>query len=124
MNRRTFFALATCLVLFAAAGCKSNNADGRLVGKWNTTSLPNAPGVTMTWVFGADHSFSMTMQGPGGSKTVSGTYRTGLGDAVYMDHLSEPVGGKSVLEDDITIVGDQLTARDPDGTTAVFSRVH
>ncbi|HVS37139.1 MAG TPA: hypothetical protein VMS17_16375 [Gemmataceae bacterium] len=122
MRRAIRFAFAAC-VLALLAGCKSNNADGRLVGTWVSNSLPNAPpGVAMTWVFGADKSFRMTVQGTGGSKTITGTYRPSFGDAVYIEHLSEPVSGKNLLEDNITVNGNQMTARDPDGTTATFTK--
>ncbi len=52
MRRTVPIALAACLLMILP-GCKSNNADGRLVGTWvSTTQIPTAPGVTMTWVFG------------------------------------------------------------------------
>ena len=124
MHRRLSTVLAACL-LALAAGCKSNNADGRLVGRWVCTSIPSAPpgvNATMTWVFGADGSFSATVQAPGVSKTITGKYRTGFGDAVYMDHLSEQIDGKDIATDDITVNGNQLTARDPDGTTFTFTK--
>ena len=76
----------------------------------------------MTWTFGADGSFTVTAQGPGGSKSITGKYRTGWGDVVYMDHLSEKVGGQDILKDDITVTGNQMTARDPDGTTTTFMK--
>ena len=65
----------------------------------------------MTWIFGADMSFTMTLQGPGGSKSITGKYHTGWGDAVYMDHLSEKVSGHDILKDEVTISGNQLTAQ-------------
>ncbi len=123
--RRRLPIVFTALLLTLTAGCKSNNADGRLVGTWLCTNVPKAPlgsGITATWVFGADKTFSFTVRGPGGSKTFGGQYRLGFGNTVYFDHLSEPIAGKDILTDEITISGNQMTARDPDGTTTTLTK--
>ena len=64
----------------------------------------------------------MTLQGPRGSKTITGKYHTSWGNTVYMDHFSEKIAGQDILKDDITVNGNQLTERDPDGTTATFMK--
>ena len=123
-NRLVLAALASCLLL-ASAGCKSNNADGRLVGRWQCTVFPGvaASGVTEYWVFGADHSFQMIVQTAVHSKVINGTYRTSWGDQVYMENLSEAIGGYKILKSDLIVNGNQLTVRDTNGTTLNFTRV-
>ena len=113
--------LTGCLLV--ATGCKSNNDDGRLVGRWQAVNMPGLPpGVTAYWTFGADKSFTFVAQGPGGQATITGTYRLSTGDKVYIENLSESVSGHKVLTSDMTVNGDQMTTRDPDGTTCVFRR--
>ena len=113
MRRFTPLLFAACLLVILP-GCKSNNADGRLVGTWVCNSVPKTTGpITMTWVFGADNSWSVLVQGPGVSKTITGKYRLGFSDAVYMDHLSEQISGKDMVMDNITVSGNQMTGATP-----------
>jgi hypothetical protein len=92
--RRTALALAAAGLALLAAGCHSNNADGRLVGKWQVVSSSVAvPGVTMTYEFKADGTFAMSAAGPGGTKTFSGKYHPKWGDTVMFDSFNEPISG-------------------------------
>ena len=62
--RRFLWAVAAACLLAPAGGCKNENADGRLIGVWICVNPPKAPpGITETWVFNPDMTFTFTSPG-------------------------------------------------------------
>ena len=120
--RRSIPLVLAAGLLAILPGCKSNNADGRLVGTWVSNSVPKTTGpISMTWTFAADSSFTVSAQGPGGSKTITGKYHLGSRRRLHGPPQREG-RRQDMLKDDITITGNQMTVRDPDGTTTTFTK--
>jgi hypothetical protein len=118
--RLLWAALAAALLL--NGGCSSKN-KGKLEGtKW--TSLPgvvkgnNLAAGALGLEFGKDGS--LVYKTPQGE--FKGTYSLGMGESVTL-HLDRPLSNGKVHNERITVDGDKLTMKDPDGTELSFSRV-
>jgi hypothetical protein len=112
---RLLLAAALAAALPFLSGCKSNNADGKLVGLWESTQLPpnSPPGSKMLLDFHSDETLTIEFSANGFYKKITAQYHPLWGNSVLFDHLSEPIAGHSVLTDDITILEPEMTMRDP-----------
>lgn len=131
--------LAVAVIALAFTGCSSNNT-GKIVGKWKMVSGSSSEletlkkmGLTMAWEFKADGTFATSVvslnDDKGGgtgladtSKMPRGKYNLGFGNTVnFTDDTA--TGKDKRMTTNITIDGDNMTMKDPDGTTMQLVRV-
>jgi len=119
--RLLWVALAAAVLL--NGGCSSNN-KGKLEGtKW--TSLPgtvkgnNIPADALGLEFGSDNK--LVYKTPNGE--FRGTYSMGSGDWVTFN-LDRPLANGKVHNQRISVAGERLTMKDPDGTELSFTKVN
>jgi uncharacterized protein (TIGR03066 family) len=113
------------VLLLGLAGCASNN-KGKIVGKWQSTSVPPAmSGASVTLDFRSDGTMTMTVSGPGGSVNLPGKYTLGMGDHVTFDfdRAADLQKGVTKTSERIQIDGGTMTMKDPDGATFTFKRL-
>ncbi len=138
--------VAVCGLALLLSGCGSNN-KGKIEGKWKmiSSSQKNADfdqlqavGVTMAFDFKADGTFAVEfvplddkpeskmaaqIAGTGlAGKEVSGKYTLAGGDKVNFSGAKDIFKGKAATSN-VTINGDSMTMKDPDGTTLQLTRV-
>lgn len=110
-------------------GCFKSENEGKLEGtKWSSAYIPDFKGIsgrgaTASIQFTDGGRFTMEFRLPQGSMRVSGTWRLGPGNAVYLDDITPPLGGHTSFTEYITVGGDAMTMEDPDGTRIVFTRI-
>jgi hypothetical protein len=126
LTRHLAPALAALLFL---TGCGSNNV-GKVEGtRWTSVpttfqhrSLPGGqkglPTGYLKLDFGRDNSFSFTIDG----KSYRGTYTLGMGDSVSLK-FDQVVGYWRTHSQSITVSGNYLIMKDPDGTKLTFTKV-
>lgn len=134
--------LAVAVFALAFIGCGSNNKD-KIVGKWKMVSASKGDeietmkkmGLALAWVFNADGTFAMeVVSAEAGkepsplagafdkSKLPSGKYTLAMGDTVNFSDVKNGSGDKR-LTTNITVNGDNMTMKDPDGSTVQLTRV-
>jgi uncharacterized protein (TIGR03066 family) len=104
---------------------KSNN-EGKIVGKWQCTDAGGIvpPGVDLKVEFTAKGKMIMTFKGGVGEESISADYELGKGDRVTFTNFSRPLpGGQKQARDEITIKGDEMTMKEPDGKIMKFKRM-
>lgn len=134
--------LAVAVFALAFTGCGSNNKD-KIVGKWKMVSASKGDeietmkkvGLALAWVFNADGTFAMEVVSAevgkepsplaaafDKSKLPSGKYTLAMGNTVNFSDVKNGSGDKR-LTTNITIDGDNMTMKDPDGSTVQLTRV-
>ena len=128
MNRllRTFGLAVVAVMAVGLTGCFESDNVGKLEGtKWASAYVPEYKGVTgatATLRFTEDRRFHMEFRVANGSIRMSGRWRLGAGNVVYLDDVISPIGEESFMQY-VDITGDVMTFEDPDGTRIVFTRV-
>ncbi len=105
-----------------ATGCDSKN-KGKIEGThWTSNSIQVSgktfPAGALMLYFANDGNLIYTI----GGEAHPGKYTLGMGETVKLN-MDQPLGGKTDHSETVTIVGDQLTMKDSDGTAITFLRV-
>ena len=104
---------------------KSNN-EGKIVGKWQCTDAGGVvpPNVEMKVEFTAKGKFIMMLKAPNLEQTITAEYELGKGDLVTFRNFSVPLPNmEKTAKDDISIKGDEMTMKEPDGKIMKFKRM-
>jgi hypothetical protein len=106
------------------ANPKSDN-EGKILGKWRCIDSAGLfpPGAEMRVEFTADGKFHMTVNQGGGEQTLTADYTLGRGALVSFVNFNQPLaGGATRIEDQVTITGDDMIMKEPDGRIMRFKR--
>ena len=104
---------------------KSNN-DRKIVGKWQCTDAGGVipPGIDMKIEFTAKGKFIMTLKGGALEQSISADYELGKGDLVTFTNFSVAMpNGEKRAKDDVSIKGDEMIMKEPDGKIMKFKRM-
>jgi hypothetical protein len=115
--------LFACL-LIVVAGCSNNK--GKIVGKWQCIDgggiVP--AGVDLKVEFTVDGRCIMTFSANGNSDSISSKYTLGMGDTVNFSDFSRPLpGGQTRATDQVKILGNDMTMKEPDGRAMKLKRI-
>lgn len=110
------------LALFAT-GCASKN-KGKIEGtKWASQATTLKGQALPAGVLKLDFSSDGKLVYSAGPTTFTGTYTLGTGNTVTF-HLDQDLAGKGKTHaEKVSIVGDNLTMTDSDGTSMTFDKV-
>lgn len=128
MNRlvRACGLLAVAAVAISGTGCVKSANEGKLEGtKWASAYVPEFKGVknaTATLSFTEGGRFTMELRVPQGAIRMSGTWRLGPGNAVYMEDVSPALNGQTSFVESITVSGDVMTMEESN-LKIVFTRI-
>jgi uncharacterized protein (TIGR03066 family) len=102
---------------------KSSN-EGKIVGKWQCTDAGGVvpPGIDMKIEFTDKGKFVMMLKGAGVEQTITADYELGKGETVKFTNFSIALGAKEA-KDEVTIKGDEMTMKEPDGKIMKFKRM-
>jgi hypothetical protein len=103
---------------------KSDN-EGKIIGRWQCTDAGGVvpPGVDMTVEFRPRGKFVMTLKGPGLEQSITADYVLAVGETVTFSNFSIAMAnGQKTANDQVTIKGDEMTMREPDGRVMKFRR--
>lgn len=118
--------MAVAAVAVGSAGCFKSENEGKLEGtKWASAYIPEFHGVknaTATVHFTEGGRFNMELRVPQGAVRMSGTWRLGPGNAVYMENVSPALDGQTSFVEYITVSGDVMTMEESN-LKIVFTRI-
>jgi hypothetical protein len=122
MRHKNILRFALLATVILCSGCMSKN-KGKIEGtSWSSMAATvkgvSVPPGTLKLEFGANGKLIYVTP----IQTFTGTYSLGMGDYVTLN-LDQELGGKKSHAERVSILGNQLTMRDSDGTEVVFSKV-
>lgn len=118
--------MVVAAVAVGSTGCFKSENEGKLEGtKWASAYIPEFHGVknaTATVSFTEGGRFNMELRVPQGAIRMSGTWRLGPGNAVYMENVSPALDGQTSFVEYITVSGDVMTMEESN-LKIVFTRI-